>query len=201
MGRLIVALNLSERINDIINFASAVLNALTSNPSVPSPIPPLAVFEAHVVELRAAQAVTLSRLHGSAAERDVKLGVVLSDLESLRSCVQWAADMSPENAGSIIENAGMSVKRVGYHHKAEIEATQGKVSGSVHVVAQAVRTRSFYDWQLSTDGQTWETFASTLKANVDIGGLTVGKRYSFRVRRATKAGVGDWSDPVSLFIG
>ena len=40
----------------------------------------------------------------------------------------------------------------------------------------------------------------TLKARTDLTGLPVGAPCFFRVRRSTKVGALDWSDPVRLFV-
>ncbi len=201
MSHPIVILNLNERVTDTLVFAQSVASALTGNPFLPSPTPPLAAFEADISALAAAQAAVLTRLKGAAEERDAKLAAVLMDLRHLRSYVQRVADANPASAGAIIAGAGMSVKKIGAHLRGELSVEQGRVSGFVHLVAKAIRSRAFYDWQYGTDSKTWQDAPSTLKAKTDIGGLAVATRYSFRVRRVTQIGPGDWTDPVSLVVG
>jgi len=42
--------------------------------------------------------------------------------------------------------------------------------------------------------------APTTLADARLAGLERGVRYLFRYRALTKAGMGDWSDPVSLLV-
>jgi hypothetical protein len=56
------------------------------------------------------------------------------------------------------------------------------------------------DGQYSPDGVNWLSVPSTLKARTDLTGLSPATPYFFRVRRSTKAGTGDGSDPVRLLV-
>ena len=192
--------DMQERSGATLAFAKSILSAMTGNAWLPSPSVPLSTFEAHISALDAAEAAVLLRTKGNAQERDAKLRAVLSDLETLRVYVQRVADGHTADAPAIIEGAGMRVKRVGHHDKPLLEVRQGPVSGSVRLYAKAMRNRSFYDWQYSPDGTNWLNVPSTLKATTDITGLAHVTSYFFRVRRSTKAGTGDWSDPVRLLV-
>jgi len=189
-----------ERSGATLVFAKSVLSAMTGNAWLPSPPVPLPTFEAHISALDSAESAVLLRTKGNAQERDAKLRAVLSDLETLRVYVQRVADGHTADAPAIIEGAGMRVKRVGHHDKPLLEVRQGPVSGSVRLYAKAMRNRSFYDWQYSTDGTNWPDIPATLKASTDITGLTPVTWYLFRFRRSTKGGTGDWSEPVRFLV-
>jgi hypothetical protein len=200
MGNLLVALNRKRLVNDTLVFAQSVANALTDNPWFPSTTPTLSVFASDIAELAAAQATALTRAIGTRAARDEKLRIVLSDLNHLKACVQLVADENPEVAATIIESAGMSVKRVGHCTRGEIEARQGNVSGSARVIAKRAGDRAGYEFQYSTDAKTWIDAPTTLRSKITLLGLTRGLVYSFRVRVVSKDGPGSYSQVVSLLV-
>jgi phosphodiesterase/alkaline phosphatase D-like protein len=74
------------------------------------------------------------------------------------------------------------------------------VSGDAKLVAKAVASRASYEWQYSTDQKTWTDAPTTLQSKTDVVGLTPGTAYFFRFRGTTKAGVGDWSQVVSMLM-
>jgi hypothetical protein len=203
MRRPIAVLHITdkqERSGATLVFAKSVLSAMTGNAWLPSPPIPLSTLEAHISALDAAESAVLTRTKGKAQERNAKLRAVLLDLETLRVYVQQVADAHTAEGPAIIEGAGMSVKRVTHHDKPLLEVRQGPVPGSVRLYAKAMRNRSFYDWQYSPNGKIWVDAPSTLKASRDITGLTPGTWCLFRLRRSTKGGTGDWSEPVRFFV-
>jgi hypothetical protein len=199
MNRIFVALNAPDRIADFIYFARLVAGNVAQEPLFADPNLPLAVFEAHVADLEAAQAQTLSRTRGSAEARNARKEVVHADLRHVQMLIQGVAGAKPD-AAAIIERSGMSVKRSSGHGKPEFEAKLGRVSGSVHLVARAAKTRASYDWAYSLDGATWMLRPSTVRADAVIPNLAPRTRYFFRFRRVTKDGVGDWSQIVSILV-
>ena len=191
---------MQERSGATLAFAKTVLVAMTGNAWFPSPFVPLATFEEHIAALDVAETAVLFRTKGNAEERNAKLRVVLADLERLRVYVQHLADGHKADGPAIIQSAGMSLKRVTHHDKPILEARQGDVSGSVVLYAKAMRGRCFNDWQYSHDRVNWLSLPSTLKSTTEVTGLPVGVPCFFRMRRSTKAGTGDWSDPVRLLV-
>jgi hypothetical protein len=196
----IATLNLSKRVKDVITFAKSVATAMTNNPNFPSPNPTLAILEADIAALDAAEAAVLSRTKGATQTRDVKLATVHSDLQLERAYVQQVANANPTNAAAIIESAGMHIKAVTLHTRSDILAKQGKVSGTAAIVAKAAGHRASYEWQYSTDQKVWTSAPVTLQSKTVIVGLAVGTNYSFRVRPVTKTGEGNWSQVVSLIV-
>jgi hypothetical protein len=94
----------------------------------------------------------------------------------------------------------MIVKKSSGHGKPDFEAKPGLVSGSVRLFVRAERTRASYDWEYGTDETSWTRIDSTVRADAELSGLSRGTRYFFRYRPVTKAGVGDWSQVVSLLV-
>jgi hypothetical protein len=191
---------MQERSGATAVFAKTVLVAMTGNPWFPSPFVPLATFEEHIAALDTAETAVLFRTKGNAQERHAKLRIVLSDLEYLRVYVQHVADAHIAEGPAIIEGAGMSIKRVTHHDRPALEARPGATSGSVDLYAKGTRNRAFNDWQYSLDGVHWWSAPSTLTSKTTLTGLTPTLTYLFRMRRSTKTGTGDWSDPVRLLV-
>jgi hypothetical protein len=113
----------------------------------------------------------------------------------------FATPRVPRERGvEIIALSGLCLKRSSGHGKPAFAAKRGRVSGSVHIVARAERTRAAYDWQYGTDGVTWTSTETTTRADQWLYGLTPGVEYFFRYRVSTKGVVGDWSQVVSLLV-
>jgi hypothetical protein len=105
------------------------------------------------------------------------------------------------NAASIIESAGVALRKAPSHRARAFAAKQGPVSGVAKVVAEAAARRASYDWEYSSDGgKTWLTAPSTLQAKTTITGLQPAATVQFRYRAVTRTGEGDWSQPVSLMV-
>jgi hypothetical protein len=198
--RSIVTLNLPKRIPDLIVYANQIATAMTGNTSFPTPIIPITTLEADIAALNTAEQAVLTRTKGAAANRNVKLGVVRSDLEHEKAYVQQIADQNPATAEAVIHSAGMAVKKTTLRNKADLAATLGPVSGSVHLVAKAVGHRVAYEWQYSLDQKTWTSAPVTLQAKADLTALTSGSTYYFRVRPVLKTGEAAWTQIVSLLV-
>jgi hypothetical protein len=200
MGRFIAVLKLSKKVKNVIAFAQSVATAMTDNSSFPTPNPPLSTLNADIAALVTAEAAVLARTKGAAETRDAKLAIVKGDLEHEQDYVQGVADSNPAAAESIIQSAGMSVKKDTLPTKASFAVKPGSVSGAVILVAKAPAHRASYDWQQSLDQKTWTDLPSTLQAKTEVTGLTPGSVYYFRFRAVTKTGEGDFSQIVSALV-
>ena len=200
MTRVVAAHNYPRRISDRILYAEAVAARMKGNPWFPSPTPTIATFEADIAALEVAHVRTLTGAFDAFSDRDAKLAVVKADLDGLRAYVQTVADASVGEAAVVITSAGMSVKHSSGHPKPLFEAKQGRLSGTAHLVAKALPTRSSYDWQSSLDGVVWTDLERTMRANADVSALVPGTRYLFRFRALTKDGAGEWSQALSLLV-
>jgi hypothetical protein len=195
-----VSLNLTRCVPKDLAYARSIATAMTGNVWFPSPTPALAVFETDIDALDVAQAAMLTRTRGFKEARDARALVVYSDLRQLQAYVQGVADVNATNADEIIVSAGMSVKRIGHPTRAALEARPGPVSGSVRLVVPWAGDRVCYHWQMSTDERSWTWLPKTLTCKTTVSGLAVGVWTFFRSRLVTPAGVGDFSDPVSIVV-
>jgi hypothetical protein len=200
MARAIAVLKLTPKIKNTLAFAKNVATALNNNAALPAPTPTLAQFQTDIDALDTAETAVLNRTKGAAETRNVKLAVVRSDLEEIKTYVQHVADTNTTTAESIIEGAGMGIRKVTLRNKAALAAEQGSVSGTVEVVAKAAARRASYEWQYSLDQKTWTQVPSTLQAKTSISGLTPVTAYFFRVRPVIAAGEQDWSAAISLLV-
>jgi hypothetical protein len=200
--KTIVVLGISNlSVHDLIGKTSAILAAMTGNKSFPSPSPTLATVTSDSTALVSAQSVALTKAKGAAAERNVKLAIVVSDLKLLAAYVQGVADGDSATAISIIESAGMSVRKPRQTTpKQDLALKHGAVSGIVEVFAKAQGPRTSYEWQSSTDGKTWTALPTTIQAKTSITGLTPGTTIYVRHAVVTKTGVGDFGQVVSMMV-
>jgi hypothetical protein len=197
----IVTLNLPRPTPALVKYALSVVQAMTGNPSYPSPAPTLATVTAAITALEAAETATLARTRGSVPVRNEKRLALVMLLRQLRGYIQTVADANPDTAVSVIESAGVGVRKATARKPRVFEVKPGAVSGSAELVAALASRRASYEWETSTDGgKTWVLARSTLQAKATVTGLTPGAVVQFRYRPVTKAGEGDWSQPLSLVV-
>jgi hypothetical protein len=193
-------LKLPRSMRAIVPFATSVVNAMTGNASFPSTTPPLATVTADIAAYQAAEAEVVTRVKGATAARDVAYATLRADLVHLMADVQQVADANPATAASIVEGAGMNVRKPATHPKSDLAVERGPVSGSVKLLARAVARRASYEWQVSTDQKSWTLAPVTLQAKTNIVGLTPATLYYFRFRGVTKAGEGAYSQVVEILV-
>jgi hypothetical protein len=201
--RTLAVLKLPEKhVPRFITLARSIVQAMTGNPSFPAPSPPLAAIQSAIDDLSEAESSTLARTVGTVASRDEKRNTLRALLQRVLAYVQIAADQSPEVAASIIEGAGMSVKKARVLPPRVFTAMQGRVSGEVKLIAPRAANRSGYEWAYSLDrGTTWVPVPFTVKASATVTGLEPGAQVLFRYRAVTKDVSGDWTDPVPFIVG
>jgi hypothetical protein len=181
--------------------ARAIVQSMTGNAWFPAPLPSLKTVHAAIDALDAAQTATLARTAGTVAARDEKRLALVLLLQQLCSHVQATADATPESAATIIESAGMSVKAPRALPARVFAAKPGDVSGAVKLVAPVAGHRAGYEWAYSTDGGTkWDSSPVTVRSSTTVTALQPGTTVRFRYRAATKNGVGDWSEAVSIIV-
>jgi hypothetical protein len=168
--------------------------------SFASPTPTLATFQADVAALVTAETAVLARTKGAVEIRNAKLAIVKGDLDNLKTYVQAASDANPSNAAAMIESAGMTLRTVTLHDKAQLAVKQGSVTGTVVLAAKAAGRRAAYGWQYSTDQKTWTTLPPTLQAKTGVSGLTAGTLYYFRVQPLLPTGEQNWGDLVAFMV-
>jgi hypothetical protein len=194
------ALNIPVSVVEIVKFGQFVIASMTNNVHFPNPSPSLSTVTSDLNALEAAEVLVANRTKGAAANRDLRLEAVIADLHALKFGVQVIADANPASAAAIIQSAGMAVKVVVPRQRQAASVKQGPVSGSVRLTAQVAGRNVCYEWQWSVDGKTWTNAPSTMVSRTTVSGLTVGTNYEFRYRTVTRAGEGDYSQPISFLV-
>ena len=196
-----IALNVPTKVGALVTYTNNVVEKMTNNPAFPSPTPTLAALTAAAADLQKAETAALTKAVGATTVRDEKRAILVSLLRQLKGYVQGVADATPENGASIIQSAGLAVRKTSTHAARSFDARPGAVSGSAKLVAVSAGPRSSYEWQYSPDGgKSWVVVPSTIQAKTTVGGLTVGATVLFRYRPVTRTGEGDWSQTVALVV-
>ena len=199
--RALVALALPNTVPALITYAMRIVTAMTGNPAFPAPVPQLAAVTAAVTSLQTAEQAALARTKGAVATRNEQRTALVSLLQHLKAYIQVTADANAENATSIIESAGVAVRKEPVRRPRVFAAKPGANSGTVELVTAAAGRRASYEWQFSTDGgKTWVSAPSTLQAKTTVTGLAAGTTVEFRFKSVVKAGESDWSAPVALLV-
>jgi hypothetical protein len=200
-NRSIVILKLPTRVSALITYAQGIVKAMTGNASFPTTLPPLVTVTAAITDLQAAETVALTRMKGAVVTRNEKRMALVMLLEQLRSQIQATADANVENGASIIMSAGLDVRKAVVRSPRVFGAKPGPVTGTAKVFAASAGQRASYEWEYSADGgKTWVTAPVTLQAKTTVAGLVAGTTVQFRYRPVTKAGEGNWTQPVSLLV-
>ena len=196
-----VTLSLPKSVAALIVYAQGIVKRMTANASFPNPTPTLDAITAAIDDLRAAETAVLARTKGATAVRNEKRTVLIVLLHQIRAYVQTTADADATSAASVIQSAGVAVRKTPTRRARAFTAKPGPVSGVATVVATSAARRASYEWQYSTDGgKTWLTAPATLQAKTKIAGLVPGANVQFKVRAVTKTGEGDWSQVASLIV-
>ena len=85
--------------------------------------------------------------------------------------------------------------------KADLTVVNGLNSGSVKLIAKAVKGAGSYIWQMAkgalpTDESGWTTIGYTTQASNEVTGLDVATKYYFRVAAITNTGTTDFTAAV-----
>ena len=205
----LVVLKIPESIASLIALARAIVAAMGINKVLfTSPSPALVQVTTDTEALVTAETATKARTMGAVAIRDEKRVALIADLHQLLAYVQQVVNQNPTEAASIAAAAGMTLrKKATSHHKSDLAAkalarpAQGPiVSGSVQLVAKAVKGSRSNEWQYSTDGKTWTYAPPSTSAKTVLTDLQTGVLTYFRHRPVLKAGAGAWSQPVSMLV-
>jgi hypothetical protein len=197
-----VVLKAPVKIADFLVFAQKVHDQMAANAStLPSPNPPLPTLQAQIATLTTKEALTKTRATGAVADRDQAQLAVKTSLESEAAYVEELCNADPSNALVLAQDAGLSLKATGSHTKPPLAVKASAVSGSVNIVAKATTGAKQNQWEYSLDGgKTWIDLPPTTKAKTTLASLTPGTTVTVRQRVFTKAGLQDWSQPVSSVV-
>jgi hypothetical protein len=201
LRRSIVSLSLPTKVPALITYAQGIVKGMTGNPSFPNPVPTLAQIQTAISDLQTAETAALTRAKGAIATRNEKHAVLVSLLQQLKAYIQAQADANVENGASIIQSAGVAVRKPITHHTRVFAAKAAAVSGAAKLVAETAARRASYEWEYSIDGgKTWVEAPPTLQAKTTITGLPSTTSVQFRYRSVTKTGASNWSLPVVLVM-
>jgi hypothetical protein len=180
--------------------STVVVNAMTAaKATFSTPSPALATVSAAVAALADAQTAFKGKM-GSRAARDDAWTALLALMQQVQGYVQATARANPAQAAAIAEEAAMRLRKTTKPQKSDL-AVKAVASGSVKVVAKATKGARANEFQYSTDGgKTWNVVPTSTRASTTIAGLTPGVAVTYRHRPVTKAGPGDWSQPVTAVV-
>jgi hypothetical protein len=196
---VLLGLKKNTPVATLIELESTVINAMTANKATFStPIPALATVSAASTTLADAQAAFKART-GTRAARDDARTALMQLMQQLRVYVQSIASANPAQAEAIANDAAMKLHKTGTHHKSDL-AVKAVASGSVKVVAKALKGAKANEFAYSTDGGKNWIAVPTTQAHTTITGLVPGTTVAYRHRPITKAGAGDWSQPVTAVV-
>jgi hypothetical protein len=200
--RLIAVLDFPADIEDFIGYAKGIHDSMDANALFAALAAKLTALATKIADLDAAQ----TGLHTSPptvtrAQRDIELLDVQNKLRELRGDVQALSDADVPNAENIITSAGMKVKKPGTRNVQDLVAKDGRVSGSVKLVAKGIiGKRHAHDWAMSQDGTNWTSVNPTLQANTEITGLVPGTSIDLRHRYVLRDGCTDWIEIFSFIV-
>jgi hypothetical protein len=201
VNRALVSLKLPTRVPDLIALAKTVITSMTGNASFPTPDPPLATVSTALSALEVAETATNARTRGAATTRNEKRKSLVTSLEQLKSYIQKVADGNTDTSASVIESAGVGVRKPVAKQKQAFAAEPAAVSGTVKLTAEVADRRASYEWEYSPDGgKTWQVLPTTLQSRTTMSGLTPAAVATFRYRPVTKAGEGNWTQPLSVVV-
>jgi len=192
-----------RQIGNFILKAKAIVLDIGNSPGFfTTPAPALATVTSDIGNLELAEATAETHVVGSAAARDLRYDVVLTEIHGLQNYVQNQADNAVDEPTSIaiINASGFSLKVNGVHVKPPLAVKNSPVAGEVILTGKSAGKRASYDWQMSANGTTWTDLPSTLKAKTTVSGLTVDVRTYFRFRAILPEGTASWSASVSIVV-
>jgi hypothetical protein len=197
---VILGIDKNTPVATLIETGSTVINAMTLNKvTFSTPSPALTTVSAASTALANAQSAFKAHA-GTRAARDDARTALMQLMQQLRDYVQGIASANPAQASTIAQDAAMRLRKNTAHHKSDL-SVKAVASGSVKVVAKALKGARANDFAYSTDGgKSWIAVPTATKASTTIAGLVPGTTVTYRHRPITKTGPGDWSQPVTAVV-
>ena len=198
-----VALRLSKMtVPQKFQFARAVVVAMTGNAHFPTPAPSLVVITSDANNLEAAHTAAASHTKGTAAQTQAMVKVLQLSMQALAHYVENIANADPNNAVSIIESAGMQVKKTNAG-KARILNVLASAKGQVTLTCP-VTARASYRWDIAMGDPTieanWKIFVVVKQSKTIQTGLLSATVYHFRQWTVGVKGLGPVSQVVSTTV-
>src|ERR1051325_2576280 len=156
---VVAVFTINDNVPQFENDVNTLKEALTTPPgNTRVTIAPAVItqLETDMAALQQAQA-DLENGKITAADRDIALDVVKTEVRGLVATVQTAADNAPDEQTSIavIQDCGLRAKSRGAFVKLDIEVkNDGTSSGVIHFISKAARAgvKAAYEWQYSLNG-------------------------------------------------
>jgi hypothetical protein len=192
-----IALKLPKTPKQLLYYAKGVLAGLAAHPEIRVEPALVRQLTKEVAALEKREAAVLRRTAGRVAARNAQAEVVRSTLRHVASQVAALAFADPENARAFIVASGFFVRTIGRHAVLELEVKNGRVTGSVVLVAKSLGRNVMYCFQYSLDQKRWLDLPPRNLCKQGLSGLQPGLLYYFRFRPYTADGRGNFSQIVS----
>jgi hypothetical protein len=142
LNRAIVSLKLPNKVTALVTYAQGIIKGMTGNPAFPSPVPTLAAISKAIDELQVAETAALTRAKGTATVRNEKRTALVQLLVQLKAYIQAQADANVDNGASIIQSAGVGVRKAFTRRARVFAAKPAAVSGTVKLVTAPAAHRA-----------------------------------------------------------
>ncbi|MBP1641129.1 MAG: hypothetical protein H6Q17_2712 [Bacteroidetes bacterium] len=185
-----------------IAFYRNVVTKMTGNAAIPTTDVPLTEATAVTDGLEKAQIAAqdgshtaIALLHEAEAKADAVFRILAANV-----------DRVADGDEAIILSTGFEPSsQPEAHQKAALTAVDGSHSGSVKLVAKAIRNAGAYLWQSAKDTlpateEGWKDMDKSTSASIEKDGFIAGCRYYFRVAMVTPSGTTDYTEPVSKIV-
>ena len=182
--------------------ANEVITNLTGNPDFPTPIPTLATVQTAADELDAAL-LALDGSHEKTAVKNQKVERLSDLMTALVGYVQSASagdEVKILSTGMGVRNAATRVGLLGPVDK--LTAKLGQMPGAINLSWGGIKKTKLYIVSMSTDPSTdvWEMKTESSKSKVTVDGLASGRTVYFRIACVSTAGIGPWSEVISIKV-
>ena len=185
-----------------IAFYRNIIAKLTDNPAFANPEVPLTDAKTAVDTLEASYLVARDGSHTAISAMHADEVVTDALFYKLAAYVEKVAE---GDETKILSSGFQASKQPASRQKAQLSIADGSHSGSVKLVAKAVDRAHAYLWQLAKDNlpldeSGWTLVANGTRSYYELGGLTVGAKYYFRVAAITPDETTDFSAPVLKIV-
>lgn len=192
-----------EPVMKVVAKGKTACTAIKSNPNFKLTVDS-ATVEAEIAELEVLEQKVMSGDHSSTVMRDEVFRSVKSNL------VGWVGEINAQAAGDVqkLETSGFELvkqrtPRPTPKQIKKLSLRNGSRSGMVHANWSGDKGKSFYIFQrtLTPEMETsWQTIYQDTTNRLTMDGLEQGSNIYCRVCATNTAGVGQWSEPSTLFV-
>ncbi|MFT3770011.1 MAG: hypothetical protein QM820_31675 [Minicystis sp.] len=193
----------------VLGRAYAINNGMAADTTrFAAPNPPLSTVQAQIARVEDAEKQVRAGVRGAAKVRDLERERLIDMLESECAYVKTLCDASPEEAGVIIQAAGVVRAAARVHTRPALRVSRGAAPGSVDLVAAAAlllggRSSKYrvYHWQWTADGgKTFNDVPATPTGKITVVNLPLLTLLGFRSKVTTSTNPGAWSPIVNIVL-